>query len=144
MNYQDVKVTKGKTVSELIDEMAIVEEKLESLGKVHLFLYRAIIEGMEEMKATLAKSEKYAAELTPKISYDSSVLAKLREITDPSDLDGVYTPEHEEVKKVPEKWNMVKGKKLLKLGNDHQAIIDDAKIFGNPSLKIYKKGDGNG
>ena len=141
MNYRDIAGTRDATTAELIDEIKVIEDELDKLGKEHYFLYRTIVEQMGRDGATVARSEENVAKLTPKISYDSTVLARLREITDPEDLEGVYTPEHEEVRKVPERWNMTKAKKLLRLGNDHSAIIDDAKIFGNPSLKVYQKGD---
>ena len=144
MRYEDVEGMKDKTVGDLIDEIAHIEGELERYGKVHLFLYRAIIEEMDEIGATVARSDTHVAKLTPKISYDKAILARLREITDPEDLDGVYTPEHEEVRKVPEKWDMVRGKKLLRLGNEHQSIIADAKIYRNPTLKVSEKGDDNG
>lgn len=139
MQYKAVAHTRDATLDELIDEMHELEAKLSNLGEVHHVLYRSIVEKMEEQGATVARSETHVAKLTPKVTYNQSVLAKLREITDPEDLEGVYTPEHEEVRKVPEKWNMVRGKKLLKLGNEHQSIIADAKQFSaNPSLKIYR------
>ena len=139
MKYKDVNW--DANLQELIDEIKSLEDKLQNLGEAHYIVSRQIIEKMEEDGATIARSDKHVAKLTPKVSYDSSILANLREITAPEDLVGVYSPEHQEVRTVPEKWNMTKGKKLLKLGNDHKAIIDDAKIFGNPSLKVYEKGD---
>ena len=139
MNYRDIVLT--ASLEEVIDEIKCVEDELENLGEKHYILYRQIVEAMGDTGATIARSEKHVAKLTSKITYDSTILAKLREITDPEDLEGVYTPEHEEVRKVPEKWNMTKGRTLVKFGNEHQAIIDDAKIFGRPSLKVYVKGD---
>ena len=141
MNYRQVEDTSDATIPELIDQIKGVEDKLENLGEAHYLLYRQIIEEMEKDGATIARSENHVAKLTPKVSYDSTILAKLREITDPEDLDGVYTPEHEEVRKVPEKWNMTKGRALVIFGNAHSAIIEDAKIFGNPTLKVYLKGE---
>jgi len=144
MRYEDVEGMKDKTVGDLIDEIAHIEGELERYGKVHLFLYRAIIEEMDEIGATVARSETHVAKLTPKVTYDQSVLAKLREITAPEDLEGIYTPEREVVKVEAERWNMVRGKKLLRLGNEHQSIIADAKIYRNPTLKVSEKGDDNG
>jgi len=144
MNYEDAWTMKDVPLNDLIDQIKDVEDKLKNLGEAHYLLYRQIIEEMEKDGATIARSETHVAKLTPKVTYDHTVLAKLREITHPEDLDGVYTPEHEEVRKVPEKWNMTKGRKLLKLGNEHQAIIDDAKIFGNPTLRVYEKGESIG
>jgi len=139
MNYKDI--SKTDKLEDVIDEIKAVEDQLENLGEKHYILYRQVVEAMEDQGATIARTDTHVAKLTPKVSYDPSILAKLREITDPEDLDGVYTPEHEEIRMVPERWNMTKGRKLLKLGNDHQAIIEDAKIFGNPSLKVFVKGD---
>jgi len=141
MNYEDAWTMKDVPLNDLIDQIKDVEDKLQNLGEAHYLLYRQIIEEMEKDGATIARSENHVAKLTPKVSYDSTILAKLREITDPEDLDGVYTPEHEEVRKVPEKWNMTKGRTLVKFGNEHSAIIEDAKIFGNPTLKVYLKGE---
>ena len=39
---------------------------------------------------------------------DYSILAQLREITAPEDLDGIYTPPGEKTVQTPEKWNMNK------------------------------------
>ena len=53
-----------------------------------------------------------------------------------------YTPEREVVKVEPERWNMTQAKTLAKLSHDHAAIIEDAKIYGNPKVKFeMKKGD---
>ena len=139
MNYREITRFSGVPLGELIDQMKDIEDKLENLGEVHRILYRSIMEEMEEQGATIARSETNVAKLTPRVTYNSTILAKLREITDPEDLIGVYKPEHEEVRRVPEKWNMSKGRKLLKLGHEHQAIIDDAKQFGLPGLTVYKR-----
>ena len=141
MNYEDAWTMKDVPLCDLIDQIKDIEDKLQNLGEAHYLLYRQIIEEMEKDNATIARSEKHVAKLTPKVSYDSTILAKLREITDPEDLDGVYTPERQVVKVEAERWNMTKGRKLLKFGNEHQAIIEDAKIFGNPTLKVYLKGE---
>ena len=50
-----------------------------------------------------------------------------------------YTPEREVVKVEPEKWNMTQGKTLAKLSHDHAAIIEDAKIHGDPRVKFTEK-----
>jgi hypothetical protein len=73
------------------------------------------------------------------VTYDAAILAGLREITDPEDLAGIYYPAHEEVRQVPERWNMSKGRKLVKHSADHAAIIQDAKIYGSPRVKIEEE-----
>jgi hypothetical protein len=63
--------------------------------------------------------------------YDADILAGLREITDPIDLDGVYSPEREEVQTVTvkEKWNMKAGLALRKRSAQHAEIIEASKIY---------------
>ena len=69
-------------------------------------------------------------------AWDYAVLAGLREITEPAQLEGAYSPEHEETRVVPEKWNMVKAKALAKFGLAHKGILERARIAGTHRLHI--------
>lgn len=134
------------------------EEELESLDKqVEYLLYtrerlqraqlaeyeatQAIIQAMERRGASYARTDAGIVRVTRQATYDYGILAGLREITSPDDLKGIYTPSREEVRRIPERWDMAKGRKLLKLGNDHAGIIEDAKIYGSPKVKIDQKGE---
>lgn len=37
---------------------------------------------------------------------------------------------------VPEKWNMASGRRLSKLSDEHRQIIESAKMYGDPNIKI--------
>ena len=125
-----------------VERLTAVRDSLESLKQEQYYLARLIGEQMGEMGATKARTEAGdVVRLERSVTYDPHILAKLREITDPADLLGTYTPEHDEVMRIPEKWNMVKGRKLGTLGTEHQAIIDDAKIYSAPKVKIDEKGE---
>jgi len=76
--------------------------------------------------------------LTTKNTYDPAKLAALREITDPRDLEGVYTAPYEETVKRSEKWNMTKGRSLSRLGLEHASIIEGAQIPGRPTITIVE------
>jgi len=150
------------TVDEVVAELVDVRKTISALQEAEYILSRQIIEAMEEdgserMRTpagivTIPKSVTYDAailaglrEITiPKsVTYDAAILAGLREITDPEDLAGIYYPEHEEVRQVPERWNMSKGRKLVKHSGEHAAIIEDAKIYGRPKVKIEEATSGS-
>ena len=98
-----------------------------------------IVEVMEQEGATVMRAGDRTVKISRPVTYDATILAGLREITDPLDLDGVYTPAHDEVKRIPEKWDMVKGRRLQNLGNNHRTLIERAKIFGNPRIEVSTK-----
>ena len=130
-------LTLEEQVAELVTARARLREREEAIW----YLERIVIEGMRERGATVLKAGGGEATLTTPVSYDYGILARLREITPPDDMVG-YTPEREVVKVEPERWNMTQAKTLAKLSHDHAAIIEDAKIYGNPKVKFeMKKGD---
>ena len=127
------------TFEELIDELSSVRVQLKHLKEALWMLEGRIVELMEEEGATERRAGERTVKITRPVTYDATILAGLREITDPLDLVGVYTPEHDETRRIPEKWNMVRGRKLLSLGNDHRTLIERAKIYGNPRIEVAKK-----
>lgn len=127
------------TFDELIDELCDVKKQQRNIDETRWMLERQIAELMDKEGASTMRTENHVVKLTRPVSYDTTKLSALREITDPLDLDGVYSPEHEEVRRVPERWNMSKGRKLLNLGRAHQSIIEKAKIFGNPKIEVFEK-----
>jgi len=126
------------TIEELVEELVRARESLESQRATVYYIERALVEGMQERGATVVKTKDGEATLATPVSYDYGVLARLREITGPDDMVG-YTPEREVVKREPEKWNMTQAKALGRLSHDHAAILQDAKIYGNPKVKFETK-----
>ena len=137
LTYADAVHT--STTDEVVAELVDVRERIKAMQEAEYLLSRQIIETMERDGSTRMRTPSGIVTIPRSVTYDASILAGLREVTDPADLDGIYTPEHEEVKRVPEAWNMSKGRKLLKHSADHAAIIEDAKIYGSPKVKIEKE-----
>ena len=131
----------GMTLEETVAELVETRDALKQQQQLLYYLERAVIEGMQKRGATVVKVDAGEATLTTPVSYDYGILARLREITPPGDMVG-YTPEREVVKVEPEKWNMTQGKTLAKLSHDHAAIIEDAKIYGNPKVNFEAKKKG--
>jgi len=138
VRLQEAQSTVGLSVEELVDELVAARAKLKALEQAVYLTERAVIEAMQERGAVIIKSDAGEATLVTPVTYDYSILAQLREITSPDDLVG-YTPEREVVKREPEKWNMTQAKTLAKLSHDHRAIIEDAKIPGNPKIQFKAK-----
>ena len=134
VRLQEAQSTVGLSVEELVDELVAARAKLKALEQAVYYTERAVIEAMQERGAVIIKSDAGEATLVTPVTYDYSILAQLREITSPDDLVG-YTPEREVVKREAERWNMTQAKTLANLSHQHRAIIDDAKIFGDPRIK---------
>ena len=129
------KLVQDLTLEEIVGELVQARESLESQQATVYYLERSLVEGMEKRGATVVRTDEGEAKLTTPVSYDYGILAGLREITGPDDMAG-YTPEHEEVRQVPERWNMAAGRKLIKHSADHAAIISDARIYGSPKVVV--------
>ena len=141
MKLAEAQRTINLSLEELVDELVEARAALKAQEQAVYYLERAVVEGMEDRGATVVRTDAGEATLTVPMSYDYAKLAALREITSPDDLVG-YTPEREITKVEPERWNMTQGKTLARLSRDHAAIIEDAKIEGNPRVKFTeKKGD---
>jgi hypothetical protein len=127
------------TFEELIDELSSVRVQLKHLKEALWMLEGRIVEVMTEEGATVMRAGERTVKISRPVTYDATILAGLREITDPLDLDGIYAPEHDETRRIPEKWDMVRGKKLSRLGSNHRTLIERAKIFGNPRIEVSTK-----
>jgi hypothetical protein len=127
------------TFDELIDELCDVKKRQQSINEARWILERRVAELMEADGATTMRTDHHVVTITRPVTYDPGQLAALREITDPLDLAGVYTASHEEVRRVPEKWNMSKGRKLLRLGRAHRSIIEKAMIHGTPKIQVTEQ-----
>ena len=127
------------TLDEVVVELVDVRARIKALEEAEYILSRHVTEAMEAEGSERMRTPAGIVTIARSVSYDASILAALREITDPADLDGIYYPEHEEVRQVPEKWNMAKGRKLIKHSGDHAAIVEDAKIYGAPRIQIERE-----
>ena len=137
LDYADA--VRTSTLDEVVVELIEVRAKIKAMQEAEYLLSRHIIEAMEEAGAERTRTPSGIVTLPRSVTYDAAILAGLREITDPADLAGVYYPAHEEVRQVPERWNMSQGRKLLKHSGEHAAIIEDAKIYGRPKVKIEEE-----
>ena len=134
LTYADA--VRTSSVDEVVVELIEVRAKIQAMQEAEYLLSRQVIESMERDGSERIRTPSGVVTIPRSVTYDATILARLREITDPDDLDGIYYPEHEETRTVPERWNMAKGRKLLKYSGDHAAIIADAKIYGSPKVKI--------
>jgi len=141
MRLQEAQAVTELSLEEMVGELVGARAALKGQEEAIWYLERAVIEGMQERGATVVRTDGGEATLTTPVSYDYGILARLREITPPDDLVG-YTAEHDEVRRVPEKWNMTRAKTLAHLSHDHAEILCDAQIYGSPRVKLTeKKGD---
>lgn len=140
MDYSEIESLKDVTLDDAVEQLADVRKQLKTLQEVEWILSNEVVRQMDDIGATESRVEIGKVALTRPVSYDYSVLANLREITDPEDLEGAYTAPHEIVKHVPESWNMTKAKPLKKLSHQHGSIIEDAKIYGRPRIRIEENG----
>jgi len=125
---------------ELIVEFVRVMEEFKQV-RDHLDYLRMILtQRMEATGATVMRGTLHNIIGTIRSDYDYSILAKLREYLDPDELEGMYTPAHDEMIQVEEKWNMTQTKKLLKLGDPYSGIINDAKMtVGRMTIKAEER-----
>ena len=138
MRLQEAQAVKELSLEEMVADLVDARAALKAQEEAIWYLERAVTEGMQERGATVVRTPAGEATLTTPVTYDYGILAGLREITPPDDLVG-YTPEREVLKREPERWNMTQAKTLGRLSHDHAAIIEDAKIEGNPRVKFTEK-----
>ena len=139
MRLDKAEAVRDATFDEIVEQLVDVRERIEAMREVEYLLSRKVIETMQEFGSERMRTPSGIVTIPRSVTYDATILARLREITDPDDLDGIYYPEHEETRTVPERWNMAKGRKLLKFSTDHAAIISDARIYGLPKVKVERE-----
>lgn len=142
MKLSEAQAVRDETIDEVVASLIETQAQIRGLREAEYLLQQTILEAMETEGSERLRTDAGIVTLTRSVTYDVSILAHLREITDPADLAGVYTPEHQET--VGEKWNMSKGRKLAKYSTEHAAIIEDAKIHGSPRIKIEEKENKHG
>ena len=141
MNYKNVEGYQDLSLSEQCMELRELTDKIKNLEQAKWWLEKIIAEQMDDNQQTTVRHEEGITKLTYPVEYDPNVLAELREITDPIDLEGVYYPSEEKTVTTPEKWNMSKGRTLVNLGGEFREIIDRARkvIKERPAIKYYEK-----
>ena len=136
MDYELARKIREKTDAELIQYLADNREYLQTLRDIIGITEMEITSRLENRNATIMRGEKKTVEISSKVDWDKSKLSQLREMFSPDELKDIYTPEHEEVVTVPEKWNMAKGRRLLKYGSEVSSIIDSARIKGRNKITL--------
>jgi hypothetical protein len=129
-----------QTDEELVKDWGTVDNALRILTEQQGRIEMELTNRMQSNGATVIPHTTHDVKLVEGApGWDYPTLAQLREITDPTDLDGAYTSEHEETRLVPERWNMVKGKALARFGDKHRQIIQAARLPGVLRLRIKTK-----
>lgn len=136
MRLNDAEAVENLAFDEVVAKLTDVRQQIKAYGEVEYLLSRRVIEVMQAEGSERMRTPTGIVTIPRSVTYDASVLAGLREITDPVDLAGIYTPEHEEIRQVPERWDMSKGRQLGKHSGDHAAIIENARIYGRARVKI--------
>ena len=136
MDYELARKIREKTDAELIQYLADNREYLQTLRDIIGITEMEITSRLENRNATIMRGENKTVEISSKVDWDKSKLSQLREMFSPDELKDIYTPEHEEVVTVPEKWNMAKGRRLLKYGSEVSSIIDSARIKGRNKITL--------
>ena len=136
MDYELARKIREKTAAELIQYLADNREYLQTLRDIIGITEMEITSRLENRNATIMRGENKTVEISSKVDWDKSKLSQLREMFSPDALKDLYTPEHEEVVTVPEKWNMAKGRRLLKYGSEVSSIIDSARIKGRNKITL--------
>ena len=78
---------------------------------------------------------------TPSPTYDTGKLRGLAELVPLDVLATGFTPAHEEVVMVPDKWNATKFKTWVKYGDAVTKVISDAAIPGTARVRITRKAE---
>lgn len=100
---------------------------------------------MQAEGATALSHPDYEVRLASRPTYDYGKLAPLRELIPQAEIDKACIPEHKETVTVPEKWDMRTALTFKKFGRDVEAILDGARVDGEPRISIKpKKGAAGG
>ncbi len=96
---------------------------------------------MESEEATVILHPTHTVELKESLAYDHSKLAALHELFDPGELQrtGAFTPAHDAIVNVSDKWNMTKVKTFTKRGGEIKATIEGSAYVSGVKLSIKVK-----
>ena len=140
MDFEIAERIQSLADSELIESLVEAKSTLKTAQDTVGYIEMLIIQRMEERGASRMRGAFHDVEGTaPTKDWDNSVLAQLREFYSPEDLSGIYTPAHEKTVTVKEKWDMNKGRRLRKDGDEIVQIIEKARILGRIKLSVNDK-----
>lgn len=124
----------------LLQEIADARGNLERYQRQLYTLESEALRRMAEKGATAIPSDTFVCEMQVSNTYDQSRFTPLKEVFTASDLDAAFTPEHDEVKRVPDKWNTVKVLALARrYGDQALRCVEEARVRGAPRLKFERK-----
>jgi hypothetical protein len=107
----------------------------ERVGRIEWELTRM----MQADGATALSHPDYDVVLKYRPTYDPAKLAGLRELVPESELGRAFTPEHTETVTVAARWDMRKALTLKKFGADVVAVLEGARVMGEPKISIKSK-----
>ena len=110
----------------------------ERLGRIEWELTRM----MQDDGATALPHPEYDVALTYRPTYDYGKLAGLRELVPQAEIDRAFVPEHKETVTVKDRWDMRKALTFKKFGREVEAVLDGARVMGEPKISIKPKGGG--
>lgn len=98
------------------------------------------IRRIQERGAKSLFSVDFEAVLEYRVEYDQPGLRALLEVLPAEGIMESFSPQHEETRTVPDKWDVTKAKKwAAKIGTEALAILEKAKIEGNPRVKLMAR-----
>ena len=140
MDFEIAERISGLPDSELIESLIEAKETLKTARSTVSYVEMLLIQRMEARGASRLRGLLHDVEGGAKTAdWDYSKLAQLREFYSAEELEGIYTPAHEKTVNVKEKWDMGKGRRLRKDGDEIVQIIEDARILGRMTLSIKDK-----
>ena len=130
-NYPDAELL--ETYAETVKWL---QETKDYLGRLEQEIWRR----MEERQATAIPDRTWTCEAKTRNTYPAMSLAPLKEVFDTTDLADCYTPAHQEVVDVPEKWDVRQVVPLARrYGAQALAIVERAKVTERAGLQFHRK-----
>jgi len=124
---------------ELLEGIVLAQAQVKQALEVRDRLTFEAERRMLERRATAIDHPTIECKLEHKPTYDYGLLVALKEEVSDEILFTGYTPAHEEIITVPEKWDMRVVKTWRKYGSNIGAILDMAIIFGQPKVVVKEK-----
>ena len=114
----------------------VIRTSADKRGRIEHELTRRL----EADDATVLAHPTHTVAITPgKPTWDYSRLAALRELLPESEIAKAYTPAHEQLISVPERWDGTKLRTLRKFGREVAEAIDRARLEARGRLSIKAK-----
>jgi hypothetical protein len=126
-------------IDEMVDELCDLRKRLDNMKVAEYELEKQVLAFMESEGATIRKTQNHSVLVEERgVKYRPEILNNLitEELIGPLDLEGVYTPAHQETVDVPASWNMGKGRKLRELGTRQREVIERARVVGRHTVTI--------